>query len=172
MKTRIVVSMVLIMAVVTTLAAIWPASPAFADQPLFKTVQFDRTSPDGSCLPNFPMTARYAGTIHEAFHYDQAGNPTFTSQTFVHFTVTFTDLLNGNTLTTSEPGLAHYIPDFNGTGYFSGIFYLITVPGQGPVLLDVGRLIFAPDGTITFEAGPHQYYNGDVQAFCSALAGS
>ncbi len=49
-----------------------------------------------------------------------------------------------------------------------GIIVRITVPGSGAVLFDVGRLVANRSG-ITFQAGPHQAFDGDVAAVCAAL---
>ena len=52
----------------------------------------------------------------------------------------------------------------------------ITVPGLGAVLLNAGRFIFGPDGTLDFRAGPQaflDYGNGDISVtdrLCAALA--
>ena len=52
-----------------------------------------------------------------------------------------------------------------------------TVPGLGAVLLNAGRIVTAPDGTIEFSSGPQgfeDYFNGDMSALdglCAALGG-
>jgi hypothetical protein len=53
----------------------------------------------------------------------------------------------------------------------------VTLPHQGAVLLNAGRVVTAPDGTIEFQAGPSAgiayFVNGDtsvVQEICAALA--
>ena len=51
----------------------------------------------------------------------------------------------------------------------------ITVPGRGAVLLNAGRTVWAPDGTLDFRAGPQDfldYYLGNaavVNELCAAL---
>jgi hypothetical protein len=52
-----------------------------------------------------------------------------------------------------------------------GVGIHVTVPGEGVVLLDAGRLIVDEDG-IVFEAGQHQILGGnpDTEKFCAALA--
>ena len=46
----------------------------------------------------------------------------------------------------------------------------LAVPGGGIVYLDTGTVTFDSENNIVFEAGPHQDLNGDVEAFCAALA--
>lgn len=56
------------------------------------------------------------------------------------------------------------------TATFTGQVYTVTLPGSGLILHDVGKVVFAPDGTITFEGGPHQELNNQVQELCAALS--
>jgi len=57
-------------------------------------------------------------------------------------------------------------------GANAGIIFRVTVPGAGAVFLDVGRLVTNQAGTeITFEAGPHQFFDGDLGGLCAALTG-
>ena len=53
-----------------------------------------------------------------------------------------------------------------------GITFRITVPGAGVVFLDVGTIEFEllafPD--MLFQAGPHQFLEGDVAGLCAAMA--
>jgi hypothetical protein len=46
-------------------------------------------------------------------------------------------------------------------------------PFGGVVIHDSGQLRFDANGNLTFEAGPHQGFNGDpaaIQEFCAALS--
>jgi hypothetical protein len=56
----------------------------------------------------------------------------------------------------------------------AGLQVAFKVPGSGTVYLDTGRIDFAGEGLgggeITFAAGPHQLWNGDVEELCAALA--
>jgi hypothetical protein len=53
----------------------------------------------------------------------------------------------------------------------SGVSYRVTVPGEGVVLLDVGRLEHDEAGEVAFVAGPHQVHLGeDTDKLCAALA--
>jgi len=115
-------------------------------------------------------------TFTEGFtiFYNQAGNETqgvfhvrevgtlsnSVTGTSVPFEAAFTV-----TLTFATPG------DFSTvTATFTGQVYKVTLPGSGLILHDVGRVVFAPDGTITFEGGPHQELHNQVQKLCAALS--
>jgi hypothetical protein len=39
----------------------------------------------------------------------------------------------------------------------------------GVVLHDVGRVVFNSDGRLVFEAGQHQWLNGDIEGLCRML---
>jgi hypothetical protein len=115
-------------------------------------------------------------TVTERFtiFYDQAGNVT---QAVFHDRAegTFSNSVTDNsvpfegtanqTLTFATPG------DFSTiTTTFTGDIFKVTLPGGGLILHDVGRAVFEPDGTITFEAGPHQLLHGEVQKLCAGLS--
>ena len=50
----------------------------------------------------------------------------------------------------------------------NGIVFRYVVPGAGAILLDVGRIV-TDHGQVTFEAGPHQFFDGDLAGLCAAL---
>lgn len=54
----------------------------------------------------------------------------------------------------------------------TGSIFRITLPGQGIVAQDTGKILFDPvTGEKLFEAGPHEAFDGDVD-FCALLGGS
>ena len=53
---------------------------------------------------------------------------------------------------------------------YDGVVVRLTVPGDGAVFLDIGRIVTDRQGNLYFEAGPHQYFYGDFAALCEALA--
>jgi hypothetical protein len=56
-------------------------------------------------------------------------------------------------------------------GANAGIIFKVTVPGAGAVFLDVGRIVTDQSGEIiAFEAGPHQFFDGDFDGLCAVLA--
>ncbi len=102
--------------------------------------------------------------------YNQAGNAT--QEVFhVRAVGTLSNSVTGksvpfegawtSTLTFATPG------DFSTvTLTVTGQVYTVTLPGSGLILHDVGRVVVAPDGTITFEAGPHQVLVNKEQNSC------
>jgi hypothetical protein len=124
---------------------------------------------------SFALTETINGAYKDTIYYDQNGNPTkeiLTSQFGGPLTVTWTNPLTGATLTSHEaaPLIVYYNPD----GSFQslqnvGLIFNVTIPGQGTILLDVGRIVIVRHQGVVFEAGPHQEENGDTAAFCAAL---
>jgi hypothetical protein len=123
---------------------------------------------------SFQIPQSYTFTDRFTFFYNQEGNLT---QELFHFKRVGT--LSNSVTGTSVP----FHSAFTGTltfataGDFStvtvtvtGQVYTVTLLGSGLILHDVGKVVFAPDGTITFEAGPHQLLDNQVQKLCAALA--
>jgi hypothetical protein len=83
-----------------------------------------------------------------------------------------------DTLTNSETGKAYSgtfhnavnVDPITRIGATSGIIFRIIVPGAGAIFLDVGRIVTNQSWTIMyFEAGAHQFVDGDIEALCAAL---
>jgi len=113
-------------------------------------------------------------TIRFTIFYDQAGNAT---QAVFHIREAGT--LSNSVIGNSVPFEEHYTftitfatpADFStATSTATGQVYTVTLPGGDLILHDVGKIVFAPDGTITFEGGPHQLENNQVQNLCAALS--
>ena len=56
-----------------------------------------------------------------------------------------------------------------GTQTNVGAFYTLTIPGEGAVLFEAGRLVFAGEGEVAFVAGPHRPADESVEILCNAL---
>lgn len=82
---------------------------------------------------------------------------------------------NGKSLTGVLGGSAQYEIDADGNLVqitFNGMNGVFTVPGVGKVAAETGRLVIGADGSVLFEAGPHDVFgsNPDVARLCAALA--
>ncbi len=61
--------------------------------------------------------------------------------------------------------------EFQAVQAVHGIIYRINVPGAGVVFHDVGRIDYhLTTGEILFQAGPHQFFEGDFTGLCAALS--
>lgn len=156
-------------------AALVLAASASATPPLATVVSVDVTFANSfDCA--FPLQETVSGSYKDTLYLDAAGNPTMeilSAQFGGPLTVTWTNPVSGATLSSNEaaPLIVYYNPD----GSFAalqnvGLVFNVTVPGQGTVLLDVGRIVIVRHQGVVFEAGPHQEENGDTSAFCAALA--
>jgi hypothetical protein len=97
-----------------------------------------------------------------------------------HFVGTATNDSTGHYLPVA--GERHIVWDFvAGTWTETGTLRHVTVPGEGVVLLQSGRIVYplpaVPQPDIIprielFEAGPHDVFDGRYSDFCAALADS
>ena len=131
-------------------------------------------APLGVSCGSFQVLQNGTFTIRFTLFYNQAGNVT---QAVFHIREEGT--LSNSVTGKSVPFEEHYTftitfatpADFSSaTATATGQVYTVTLPGSGLILHDVGKIVFAPDGTITFEGGPHQLENNQVQNLCAALS--
>jgi len=122
---------------------------------------------------SFPLTETITGSYKDTVYYDSAGNAVkeiLTAQYAGPLTVMWTNPVSGASLSSHEaaPLIVYYNPD----GSFQALQNVgltFSIPGQGHVLLDVGRIVIISHQGIVFQAGSHQELNGDTSAFCAAL---
>lgn len=107
------------------------------------------------------------GTVH----YDKEGNPT---KIITHYWAedVYWSPETGKEVP-METNLLTSLEDLeSGEIRSAGIQFRLTIPGEGTILMDVGRLVFDyPD--ITFEAGQHPVYfpeEGDFEKLCAWFA--
>ena len=131
-------------------------------------------APLGVSCGSFQVLESATAPIRFTVFYNQAGNVT---QGIFH--VRLVGILSNSVTGTSVPEQAHFTETqtFATPGDFStvtititGVDFKVTLPGSGLILHDVGKVVFAPDGAITFEGGPHQQLHGEVQKLCAALS--
>ncbi|MDP9255946.1 MAG: hypothetical protein M3Q31_05245 [Actinomycetota bacterium] len=145
------------------------AGTALAAQPTTEVFTIVNSSGVNTALCGFAITFTENGTFKVTTYYDSAGNPVKSILTNYKSRYTETATANGKTLLANYPLVS--ITSFpSGAGVNVGLYVNYTVPGAGAVLLDAGRIVFNPDGTVVFEAGLHQRIDGDVGAFCAYFA--
>ncbi|HEY3205797.1 MAG TPA: hypothetical protein VGJ58_02485 [Gaiellaceae bacterium] len=133
-------------AAVATAALLALAPTAAADQPVTTELHIDRTrtiaaSPD-TCP--FPFIVHTEGTIRETVF--SSGKDV---RHAVDFHITYTNPANGKTLTTVLAGPVIVEPNGDGTVTvtINGNDGHLTVPGQGTVFADVGKLVYIADAS-------------------------
>ncbi len=153
-------------------AALW-AQPAAANTVSTEFIHVDVTFVNSDTCP-FDITLHLLGTFRHADYYDNSGVLFKTLETAGGGALTVTATANGNTLTMQNQSylfsLTYNADGSENTTTLSGPVWKFTAPGGGIVYLDTGRVTFDSEGNIVFEAGLHQDLNGDVEAFCAALA--
>ena len=142
---------------VTTVYAAPPDVQTFHEEGSFATVNCG----DFLALQDFVVDGRVTT------FFDHAGNPV-SVQVRVHYGGTFTNSITG--LTLRDPARVTITVDLqDGTVTEAGLFYGITVPGEGIAVLDVGKIVFDADGNVLSVGGPHQFLEGGEALICAAL---
>jgi hypothetical protein len=106
--------------------------------------------------------------------YDASGEPT---RVVIHssFRETDTNTVSGKTLP-FRGRIIRTLDLATGTRADVGTMFLLTEPGRGIVIQDVGRVVFDAPFHVSFEAGHHEVLHGGVgshldELVCAALAG-
>jgi len=144
-----------------------PAAAEAAGGPTHVVSQNSFSSTDTATC-SFPIAVQITSTSDDKLFYDGQGNLTEDSETVRNVVITFS--ANGITIEGNGSGGSDvtFNPDGSNTVRTFGINLLVTIPQQGPVILDVGHAVFLfdPHPHVLFQAGPSDY---DLPAFCSAL---
>jgi hypothetical protein len=125
------------------------APAAVADQPVTTITHVDRTFtlPAGPNFCPFPFVVHSEGTFRETV-FSNGGDVTHA----VDFHITYTNPANGKMLTTVLAG--PFIVEPNGDGTvtvtINGNNGHLTVPGEGTVFADVGKLVYIADSGDVF----------------------
>jgi hypothetical protein len=123
----------------------------------------------------FSIDETLVGSFQRIDQFDNAGNPIKVTLTAFGGPFTITWSANGVTATTRSETVVvifTFSPDGSViTRAQNGIVFNFVVPGEGSVLMEVGRLVRDDAGDLLFDAGPHQFLEGDLDALCAALSG-
>lgn len=128
----------------------------------------------GLSCGSFQVLQSITFTVRFTFFYNQAGNLT-QAVTHVRVVGTLSNSVTGKSVPLEEDftetdTLATPGDLSTDTLTLTGQLDKVTLPGSGLIVHDVGRLVIAPDGTITFEGGPHPLLDNQVQQLCAALS--
>ena len=82
-------------------------------------------------------------------------------------TVTDTNLSTGKSIDLRS---RYTVVDYaDGSEAISGLFWMANDPGHGHVIQDVGRILYAPDGSFVLR-GPHEVLASNEGVFCTAVS--
>jgi hypothetical protein len=131
------------------------ASTAHGTPPVTTTFPFQEINALVANCGAFQILANYEGTLTETVFFDQSGNPVRVS---LHGKArgTLTNSVTGYTVQ-DAPTIAYFSFDLeHGTSTHVGVDYHITVPGEGVVVLQAGRIVFSDTSPEPiFIGGPH-----------------
>jgi hypothetical protein len=159
----------LIIMVVLIAAVILPSGTASGASPQIETFHDEGSFEIGPCPNGVTLVETYTEDVRVITFFDEAGIPVRV-QVHIDYQGVVTNPDTGQTV--EDPAHAtRFIDLIEGTRGPVGLYYSTTVPGVGVVFHDVGRLVRdLEDGSIIFEAGPHDVLHGDeVALFCAAL---
>lgn len=127
--------------------------------------------PDNELFANcgdFLIIANGAGHSRLTTYFNRDGQP-IRVQFHGHYSGTLTNSVTGASLVDS-PSVANITFDLiNGTQTNVGPFFNITVPGQGNVYFQVGRIVFDGNGPPVFIAGQQPPPPQTLAILCNAL---
>ena len=142
--------------------------PAGAGAPLIE--EFDTVAVNeifANC-GNFLIIANGTGHSRLTTYFNRDGQP-IRVQFHGHYSGTLTNSVTGEFLV-DYPSVANITFDLvNGTQTNVGPFFNITVPGQGNVYFQVGRIVFDGNGPPVFIAGQQPPPPQTVAILCQAL---
>jgi hypothetical protein len=144
------------------------AGSAFAANPERETFQEEGTEFIADC-GDFDVLTDFVADFAVITYFDSAGNPDYSRVHFAFHDFYYNSKTGEGFAETESGNILVDLPSGNEVTA-AGLSYRVTVPGEGQVLLQAGRLVFDEAGNVVFEAGPHQVLSGDTDKLCEALA--
>ena len=165
---------ILFTALVLVFVFIGQSSFARAAPPQFDFVEINFIFPITGC--DFPVQAELTGTLKASVHTDKNGEFKMLIERVIRDSQsTYTNLDTGFSISSSHgSGIDKILVEEDGTVLFvaMGVFDILPVPGQGPIVHDVGRIVVdTTTGELLFSAGQFTVHGpgGNVEALCAAL---
>jgi hypothetical protein len=166
MRRRILLLMTVAAMMAAMMAAM--ASSAAATEPVVEEDHRADTVPIWDC-GDFQILDRFVldGTLR--YFYDKEGKLEKIVKVY-RSTDTFINSVTGKEIpTTTIHNSVIYDPETD-LYAVNGVTFRVTVPGSGAVFLNIGRFVANEDLTkVDFQAGPLQFFDGDVEGLCNAL---
>jgi hypothetical protein len=155
--------------VLVILMAFFPWSAASAAGPVVEGPFHEEGTEELIDCGSFQILDVYEVNYIEKWFFDEEGNRLRLVEQ-VWGTDTFTNSVTGKAYPMSFHNTV--VVDFSTTppqGANMGVIFRLTVPGAGAVFLDVGRIVLDRQDNVYFQAGPHQFFDGDIEALCAAM---
>jgi hypothetical protein len=141
------------------------ALPAQATRPQSQSFVF--TQLDSMSCAGFDANVERNFTGRETAYFDKQG-----SLLRVHVEAAMrgsvTNSVSGKTVAL-RGHISIDIDPVTGAAKWAGPVFMGNEPGAGSVIKDTGRIVFDANGSITFEAGPHDVIDTNGGVFCTAV---
>ena len=147
--------------------AVAPA-PALATAPVQERFDFAYAAEPMASCGDFVILADGAGTTHLTTFFGRDGAPERVTL-HGHYSGLMTNPLNGKTLA-DAPSVPFVTLDLDtGVQTSIGTYWNVTIPGEGVIVVEAGRLVFDGAGPPVFIAGPHLPPPETIATLCEAL---
>jgi hypothetical protein len=144
------------------------AAVASADAPTIVQQTLHRSIPNFIQCPGFTVAGEFDVERTVMTFVDQSGTP-IRQVIHVHFVGALTNTSTGKSI--PDEGNQIVTNDLvAGTSTTDGRVRVDTVPGQGVILAQVGRVVRDAGGNVIFLAGQNDFQTGDFDQFCDYMA--
>jgi hypothetical protein len=144
------------------------AAVASADAPTIVQQRLHRSIPNFIQCPGFTVAGEFDVERTVMTFVDQGGKPD-RQVTHVHFVGTLTNTATGRSI--PDEGNQIVTADLvTGTSTTDGRVRVDTIPGEGVILAQVGRVVRDAAGNVIFFAGQNDFLTGDFDRFCAYMA--
>ncbi len=144
------------------------AAVAAADAPTIEQQTLHRSIPNFIQCPGFTVAGEFDVERTVMTFIDQNGTP-IRQVTHVHFVGTLTNTSSGKSI--PDEGNQIVTTDLvTRTSTTDGRVRVNTVPGEGAILFQVGRVVRDAAGNVIFFAGQNDFLTRDFEDFCAYMA--
>jgi hypothetical protein len=158
------ISVVAVVAMSTFITAVGSAGAATALTPQ-REAYHDHFRYEDNSVCGFPILFDYSRSVRSTVFFDRDDEPILVR---FHITITGTDTANGVTL--QDDAVHNSVDDLRTSSEMRvGIEFLVKDPGGGVISVGGGKVVVDENGDVTFEAGPHPFLDGDLDAYCAAF---
>jgi hypothetical protein len=144
------------------------AAVAAADAPTIEQQTLHRSIPNFIQCPGFTVAGEFDVDRTVMTFLDQNGTP-IRQVIHVHFAGTLTNRSTGKSIPDAGNQIAT-IDLVTGTNTVDGRVRVDTVPGEGAILFQVGRVVRDAAGNVIFFAGQNDFLTRDFEKFCTYMA--
>ena len=167
-RRRVVTGRLACLAILAATMQLTLVATAAASAPNSVDETFHRSIPNFILCPGFTVRGEFDVSRTVTTFYDENGSP-IRQVTHVHFTGTLTNSLSGKTI--DDAGNQIVSTDLtDGTSAVIGRVRVVTIPGEGEIYAQVGRLVRDGAGNLILTAGQQDGLTGGYGEFCAYMS--